>query len=136
MWSVGNVTQFVLNKSRRNRIEVQRFRQWKNKGNRAIFQYNSNDYCPKVYPPSVWRSVFGRAREREKEPLRFGTNVTDLASLSRQVSRGEDHRGGVEIGKKMGYPGAQVARYLGVTNSCVTRAASAKEGPERQRYIP
>ena len=47
MRSVGSVTQFLLNKSRRNRIEVQRFRQWKNKGNRGVLQYNSNDSCPK-----------------------------------------------------------------------------------------
>ena len=45
MRSVGNVTQFVPNKSRRNRIEVQRFRQGKNKGNSGILQYNSNDFC-------------------------------------------------------------------------------------------
>ena len=38
--------------------------------------------------------------------------------------------------RELGYSGAEVARYLGVTNSCVTRAASAKKGPERQRYIP
>ena len=37
---VGNVTQFVLNKSRRNRIEVHRFRRWKNNGNRKVLQYN------------------------------------------------------------------------------------------------
>jgi len=36
--------------------------------------------------------------------------------------------------RELGYSGAEVARYLGVTNSCVTRAASAKKGPERQRY--
>jgi len=27
--------------------------------------------------------------------------------------------------KELGYSGAEVARYLGVTNSCVTRAASS-----------
>ena len=43
MRSVGTVTQFVLNRSRRNNIEVQRFRQRKNKGNKGILQYNSNE---------------------------------------------------------------------------------------------
>ena len=42
MRSVGSVTQLVLNKGRRNRLEVQRFRQRKDNGNRGIFQYNCN----------------------------------------------------------------------------------------------
>lgn len=33
--------------------------------------------------------------------------------------------------KELGYSGAEVARYLGVTNSCITRAASSVEGPDR-----
>jgi putative transposase len=37
--------------------------------------------------------------------------------------------------KELGYPGAEVARYLGVTTSCVTRAASSGEEPERKGYI-
>ena len=38
--------------------------------------------------------------------------------------------------RELGYSGADVARYLGVTNSCVTRAASVKKGPETKRCIP
>ena len=37
--------------------------------------------------------------------------------------------------RELRYSGAEVARYLGVTNSCVTRAAAEKKGPERKRYI-
>ena len=37
--------------------------------------------------------------------------------------------------KELGYSGAAVARYLGVTNSCVTRAVSGKEAPQKEKYI-
>lgn len=37
--------------------------------------------------------------------------------------------------RELGYSGAEVARYLGVTNSCITRAASLGEAPEKERYI-
>ena len=37
--------------------------------------------------------------------------------------------------KELGYSGATVARYLGVTNSCVTRAVLAEEAPEKENYI-
>jgi hypothetical protein len=37
--------------------------------------------------------------------------------------------------KELGYSGAGVARYLGVTNSCVTRAASSGEVPDRDKYL-
>lgn len=32
--------------------------------------------------------------------------------------------------RKMGYPGAEVARFLGVTTSAVIRAANSEEVPE------
>lgn len=37
--------------------------------------------------------------------------------------------------RELGYSGAEVARYLGVTNSCITRAASMGEAPEKEKYI-
>jgi len=37
--------------------------------------------------------------------------------------------------KELGYSGAEVARYLGVTNSCVTRAASTGQVPDREIYL-
>ena len=36
---------------------------------------------------------------------------------------------------KMGYPGAQVARLLGVTTSAVVRAANSEELPEVENYL-
>ena len=36
---------------------------------------------------------------------------------------------------KMGYPGAQVARFLGVTTSGVVRAAKTEEFEEVQKYL-
>jgi hypothetical protein len=36
---------------------------------------------------------------------------------------------------ELGYPGAEVARYLGINNSCITRAVSMGEAPEREKYI-
>jgi putative transposase len=37
--------------------------------------------------------------------------------------------------KKLEYSGAAAERYLGVTNSCVTRAASGQEIPQKEKYI-
>lgn len=37
--------------------------------------------------------------------------------------------------KDLGYSGAEVARYLGVTTSCITRAVSSGKGPAREDYI-
>jgi len=36
---------------------------------------------------------------------------------------------------ELGYSGAEVARYLGVTTSCITRAVSSGKGPAREDYI-
>jgi len=36
---------------------------------------------------------------------------------------------------KMGYPGAKVARFLGVTTSAVVRAAETEELKEVQKYL-
>ena len=37
--------------------------------------------------------------------------------------------------KEFGYSGAEVARYLGVTNSCVTRAVSTANRPDVKSYV-
>jgi len=37
--------------------------------------------------------------------------------------------------KRLGYSGAEVARYLGVTTSAVNRMANAEELPNVKRYI-
>lgn len=37
--------------------------------------------------------------------------------------------------RELGYSGAEVARYLGVTSSCVTRAASGREVADIDKYL-
>jgi hypothetical protein len=36
---------------------------------------------------------------------------------------------------KMGYPGAEVARFLGVTTSSVNRLAASEETPDARKYL-
>jgi putative transposase len=98
--------------------------------------------------------VLSEMDEQERETLKLTAHRTPLSSLAETVCQihhiglGELRSGSrrhaiVEARqviswlavRELGYSGAEVARYLGVTNSCVTRAASAKKGPERQRYI-
>ena len=45
------------------------------------------------------------------------------------------HEAGAEIGKKMGYSRAQVARFLGITTSAVNRLAVSDELPEVEKYL-
>ena len=89
-----------------------------------------------------------------RENLRFGAKRTDLSLLAKRVcsvhkvSVGEIRSGSrrheiVEARrvfswlavKELGYSGAEVARYLGVTTSCVTRAISEGNGFDREDYI-
>ena len=100
------------------------------------------------------KAIFGKAREWEKEPLRFRTNGTDLAPLARQVSRDEgiteqewkSKSRSTKISKarrlfcqlsvvKMGYPRAQVARLFRVSTSTVVRAAHSEALPEVGNYL-
>ena len=99
--------------------------------------------------------VLSEMDEQERETLKIKAHSMALSSLAETVCQihhinlGELRSGSrrhaiVEARqivswlavRELGYSGAEVARYLGVTNSCVTRAASAKKGPESQRYIP
>jgi REP element-mobilizing transposase RayT len=92
--------------------------------------------------------------EREKETLRFSVRVRDLGLVAEEIKKGEglgelELRSGrrqrkVSRGRrlfcqlavgKMGYPGAEVARFLGVTTSAVIRAAYSEELPELQKYL-
>ena len=100
------------------------------------------------------KTLLEESDEREKETLRFTTKAPDLASLAQQVSRDEgiteeELKSGSRRGKisrarrlfcqlsvvKMGYPGAQVARLLGVSTSAVVRAANSEELPEVGNYL-
>jgi putative transposase len=100
------------------------------------------------------KTLLEESDEREKETLRFTTKAPNLASLAQQVSRDEgiteeELKSGSRRGKisrarrlfcqlsvvKMGYPGAQVARLLGVSTSAVVRAANSEELPEVGNYL-
>ena len=99
-------------------------------------------------------TVLSEIDDLGKVNLRLARKRMDLSSFAkrlckvREVSIGELRSGSrrheiVEARrvfswiavKELGYPGAEVARYLGVTTSCVTRAASSGEEPERKGYI-
>jgi putative transposase len=92
--------------------------------------------------------------EREKDTLRLSVRVRDLGSVAKEIKKGEglgesELRSGrrqrkVSRGRrlfcqlavgKMGYPGAEVARFLGVTTSAVLRAAYSEELPELHKYL-
>jgi len=92
---------------------------------------------------------WAEALKREKETLRLRKNLTDLRALAREIGREEgtteaELRSGnrkKRISKarrrfcqlavvEQGYPGAQVARFLGGTTSAVVRAANSEELPK------
>ena len=93
------------------------------------------------------------AEKKEKETLRLSQRVRGLDELMREIVNGE----GVEEGRlrsggrrkevirvrkifcqltvrRMGYPRAEVARYLGVTTSAVNRLAASEESWELRKY--
>jgi hypothetical protein len=94
------------------------------------------------------------AEEREKETLRLSRKVPDLSTLARRIIEGEgmeesELRSGIRkrevvrarrifcqlaIGR-MGYPGAEVARFLRVTTSSVNRLAVSKEPANLKKYL-
>jgi len=100
------------------------------------------------------QNLMSEAEEREKETLRLGREVPDLPSLAKRIVRGEgveemELRSGIRkrgvvrarrlfcqlaIGK-MGYSGAQVARFLGVTTSSVNRLAVSEEVTNLTKYL-
>jgi hypothetical protein len=52
----------------------------------------------------------------------------------RKVSRARRLFCQLAVGK-MGYPGAEVARFLGVTTSAVVRSANSEKLPEVEDYL-
>jgi hypothetical protein len=92
------------------------------------------------------QGVLSGAQERARETLRLSSRVPDLTTPANRVSEieGVDEaalRSGSRLKRvvrarrtlcqlavrKMGYPGAEVARFLGVTTSAVNRAAALEE---------
>jgi len=100
------------------------------------------------------KDVIADADEKAKETLRLTLKISDLPSLALKVCEGEgvdeaELRSGLRKGevvksrrifcqiavKKMGYSGADVARFLGITTSAVNRLAVSDELPELEKYI-
>jgi putative transposase len=94
------------------------------------------------------------ADKREKETLRLLRKVPDLPTLAGAIFKGEgveelELRSGIRkkevvrarrlfcqlaVGK-MGYPGAEVARFLGVTTSAVNRLVVSEEAANLTKYL-
>lgn len=100
------------------------------------------------------QKLMSEAEKREKETLRLGRKVPDLVTLAKRIVRGEgveetELRSGIRkrgvararklfcqlaIGR-MGYPGAEVARFLGVTTSSVNRLVVSEEVSDLKKYL-
>ena len=100
------------------------------------------------------QEVLSEAARKERETLRWGRKMKRLDVLLGEISRGEGAKesemrsGGrkreeirlrrlfCQIAvRRMGYAGAEVARYLGVTTSAVNRLAVSKELKEVEKYL-
>ena len=98
--------------------------------------------------------MISETEEKAKETLRWRGKVRDLQSLLSKISkrmgveeqevRGRDQRRSVVSArrvfshvavKKLGYSGAAVARFLGVTTSLVNRYASSEEVVNLDQYL-
>jgi len=100
------------------------------------------------------QKLMSEAEERERETLRLYRKMPDIVSLAGHIMKGErieesELRSGTRrtevvrarrifcqlaVGK-MGYSGAEVARYLGVTTSSVNRLAVSEESPHLKKYL-
>lgn len=98
--------------------------------------------------------LLSEAEERERETLRIDRKMPNLTTLAKRIIEGErieeeELRSGIRkrevvrarrlfcqlaIGR-MGYPGAEVARFLGVTTSSVNRLAVSQEAPNLKKYL-
>ena len=68
--------------------------------------------------------------------IKHGITVMELRSGSRRREIVEARGIMSWIGvRELGYSGADLARYLGVTNSCVTRSVSSGKKPKVKDYI-
>ena len=99
-------------------------------------------------------NVIADAEEKAKETLRLTLKISDLPSLAMEVCEEEGvDEAGLRSGlrkrevvksrrifsqiavKKMGYSGADVARFLGINTSAVNRLAVSDELSEVEKYI-
>ena len=100
------------------------------------------------------KDVIADAEQKARETLRLSSKISDLPSLAAEVCKGQEVdevelRSGLrkrEVVKsrrifcqiavrKMGYSGADVARFLGVNTSAVNRLAVSDELPEVVKYV-
>ncbi len=98
--------------------------------------------------------LMSEAEERERETLRLGRKVPDLQTLVKRITKGEaieesELRSGMRTREmvrarrlfcqlaigRMGYPGAEVARFLGVTTSSANRLASSEKVAHLTKYV-
>jgi putative transposase len=100
------------------------------------------------------KNVIAEAEEKDRATLRLNSKITDLVSLGKVICSGEgikeeDLRSGMRsravarsrrifcqmaVGK-MGYSGADTARFLGITTSAVNRLAVTAELEETEKYL-
>jgi putative transposase len=99
-------------------------------------------------------NVIADAEEKAKKTLRLTVKIADLAFLARKLCEGQgvdevEFRSGLRkrqvvnsrrifcqiAVKRMGYSGADVARFLGITTSAVNRLAVSDELPEVENYL-
>lgn len=100
------------------------------------------------------KDAIADVEEKMKETLRLNKNITNLETLANKICSNEcvekeellnGSKKKVVVKcrkifsqlsiKEMGYSGAEVARFLGVTNSAVNKAASSKKLSEVRMYI-
>lgn len=100
------------------------------------------------------QTVLGEAEEKVKETLRLNLKITALSILAGKICERtgieeSDLRSGVRTRpvvaarrlfvqiavKKMGYSGAEAARFLGITTSAVNRLAASKETNEVKTFV-
>jgi len=99
------------------------------------------------------QTVLFEAEEKVQETLRLNLKITDLSTLAGKICESvgieeSDLRSGLRkrpitkarrlfaliAVKKMGYSGAEAARFLGVTTSAVNRLAASEETDELKTY--
>ncbi len=99
-------------------------------------------------------NVISEAEEKSKETLRLTLKISDLPSLALKICKEEgidetELRSGLRkrefvktrrifcqiAVKRMGYSGADVARFLGITTSTINRLAVSDGSPEVGKYV-
>ncbi len=100
------------------------------------------------------QGIISEAEQKEKDTLRLSLKILDLESLSGDITTKEGVEGSelrsasrkrkivkakrlfCQLAvKEMGYSGAEVARFLGITTSAVNRLAASEQLPEVGRYL-